>query len=387
MRTGVWLVGARGSVAVTTMAGAAALARGLRPPVGCVTESPHFPRIPLPSYGDLVFGGHDIADVPLRDRAARLARDGVLPHGLPEAVGPELDAAEARLRPGVGPGDPRPQAAQVAALAADLDGFRRAEGLERVVVVNVSSTEAPGEPHPATADLALLDDALARGEAPLPVSARYAYAALSSGCAYVDFTPSRGARLVALDRLARRRGVPYAGSDGKTGETLLKTALAPMFATRALRITSWSGTNLLGGGDGATLADPAAAASKIYSKERVLQAVLGHPVGGGVHIHHVPEMGEWKTAWDHITFQGFLGTPMRMQFTWEGCDSALAAPLVLDLARLMARALDLGAAGNVPDMAFFFKDPIGTQVHALDEQYRMLTRWARQAPDAGHAAG
>ncbi|GAA0381147.1 inositol-3-phosphate synthase [Microbispora corallina] len=382
MRTGVWLVGARGSVAVTTVVGAAALARGLRPPVGCVTDSPQFSSVPLPAYGDLVFGGHDVAGVPLRERAERLALDGVVPAGLPAAVADDLDAAEARVRPGVDGADRRSQAEQVAGLAADLAAFREREGLGAVVVVNVSSTEPPAEPHPATADLALLDEALAAGVDALPVSSRYAYAALSAGCAYVDFTPSRGARLVALDQLALRRGVPYGGSDGKTGETLLKTALAPMFATRALRVTSWSGTNLLGGGDGATLADPAAAASKIDSKERVLQALLGHPVSGGVHIHNVPEMGEWKTAWDHVTFQGFLGTPMRMQFTWEGCDSALAAPLVLDLARLTARALAAGRRGCLPELAFFFKDPAGTQVHGLDEQHRMLVAWA-----AGLASG
>ncbi|WP_020548932.1 inositol-3-phosphate synthase [Embleya scabrispora] len=220
--------------------------------------------------------------------------------------------------------------------------------------------------------------ALAAGENVLPPSARYAWAAAQAGCAFVDFTPSAGARIPGVAEVFTSYGVPFAGSDGKTGETLLKTVLAPMFAQRALRVTSWSGTNLLGGGDGETLSRPERAAAKIDSKDRALRSLLGHPVGGGVHIHNVPELGEWKTAWDHVTFEGFLGTRMNLQFTWTGCDSALAAPLVLDLARLSARALDAGCAGPLRELAFYFKDPVGTDVHALSAQYDALVSWAQE---------
>jgi Myo-inositol-1-phosphate synthase len=142
--------------------------------------------------------------------------------------------------------------------------------LARVVVINVASTEPLFLARPEHANLGSLEQAMAQpGEVVLPPSSLYAYAALRAGCAYVDFTPSTGMRIAALDELARQRGVPYAGNDAKTGETLVKTALAPMFASRALTVRSWSGTNLLGGGDGATLADPAAGQSKKLSKETV----------------------------------------------------------------------------------------------------------------------
>ena len=125
----------------------------------------------------------------------------------------------------------------------------------------------------------------------------------------------------------------------------MKSALAPAFAARALKVRSWSGMNLLGGGDGAALADPARAQSKLDSKGRLLEEILGYPVEAPIHIEDVRDMGEWKTAWDHIVFEGFLGVRMKLQFTWEGCDSALAAPLILDLVRLAALALERGEAG------------------------------------------
>ncbi|BDD72802.1 inositol-3-phosphate synthase [Streptomyces anthocyanicus] len=382
MRTGIWLVGARGSVATTTVVGAAALRAGLVPATGCVSALEAFDGVPLPGFDELVFGGHDVVGTGLVKRAEQLAEAGVVPRGLPGVLTAELDAADAEIRPAPpgteegGDGTPD-QASAAGAIVADLTGFRERLGLDRVVVVNVSSTQPPAVPHPAHASAAALREALARGERPLPVSSLYAYAALRAGCAFVDFTPSTGARLPALDELAREQGLPYAGSDGKTGETLVKSVLAPMFARRALRVRSWSGTNLLGGGDGATLADPERVVSKNASKGLVLEAELGHAVEGGVHIHHVPDLGEWKTAWDHVTFEGFLGARMTLQFTWQGCDSSLAAPLVLDLARFMALAHHAGVAGPVPELGFFFKDPVGSAEHDLAAQYASLAGWAR----------
>lgn len=398
MRTGIWLVGGRGSVAACTVAGAAGLRAGAIGPVGVVSELAPFRGLPLSGFDELVFGGHDPSSTSLVKRVERLAADGVVPRGLPELVREDLAAADAEIRPGhdtgADGGPARSLDAVIDALAADMVNFRLRTGADTVVVVNVASTEAPTPPHPAHASWPLLRDALRDpvSEAPavLPVSSLYACAALRANCPYVDFTPSAGVRLPALEELARLSGLPCAGSDGKTGETLVKSVLAPMFARRALPVRSWSGTNLLGGGDGATLAEPERAEAKIRSKERVLQEHLGHPVQGGVHIHDVPDLGEWKTAWDHITFEGFLGPRMTLQFTWQGCDSALAAPLVLDLARFMALAHRAGVSGPVPELGFFFKDPMGSREHALDRQFEQLVSWAdglREAVGPREAAG
>lgn len=375
MSAGVWLVGARGAVATTTVAGAAAIRGGLVPPLGCVTEMPDFPADGLPALDALVFGGHDIAGTPLIKRAEQLSRAGVIPRHLLEGVGNDLEAADAEIRPG--PGHPRTQREAAERLRSDLDSFRERLDLTDVVVVHVASTEPAFPARPEHASLAELEQAMSRPGRVLPPSSLYAYAAMLAGCAYIDFTPSTGARLPALDELARLRGVPYAGSDAKTGETLVKTVLAPMFAARALPIKSWSATNLLGGGDGATLAEPAAGETKRASKDRVLNEILGNRVDGETHIDYVPPMGEWKTAWDHIQFSGFLDVRMTLQFIWQGCDPALAAPLVLDLARLAVRAQEVGEVGALPALGFFFKDPLGLEEHRLLPQYSILRDWAK----------
>ncbi|MGH8901296.1 MAG: inositol-3-phosphate synthase [Egibacteraceae bacterium] len=378
-RVGLWLVGVRGSVAVTAMLGAAAVAHGVADQTGLVTALPALASPRLPALADLVIGGHDLTDVPLTKRAEQLAAGGVVPAGLPAVLADNLDRIEGRLRDGVSSEllaqDP---AGALHRVQEDLAAFRDAHGLTEVVVVNVASTEGPVPDHPAHHDLGWLRAALASGDPPLPCSIAYAYAALDLGCAYVDFTPSIATTLPALDALSRLRGAPYAGRDGKTGETLVKSALAPLFAHRGLRVRSWAGTNLLGGGDGATLAASDRAQSKLASKGRGLELILGYPVEAPVGIEYVADMGDWKTAWDHIVFEGFLGTRMRMQFIWEGCDSALAAPLVLDLARLAAAARAAGVSGPLPALAFFFKDPVGTDEHRLEAQFAALCAWVAE---------
>ncbi|MEV5087695.1 inositol-3-phosphate synthase [Streptomyces griseoincarnatus] len=368
-RYGVWLVGARGSVATTAVAGCAAVAAGLHPPTGMVTETPDFAASGLPPLASLVFGGHDTVDCPLPKRAEHLAEGGVLPHGLPAAVHAELRAADREIRPG-GPtlrdsdtGPARTDDDWIDVFAADIRDFTDRHHLAGTVVVNVASTE----PAPAAGAL--------------PPSSLYAAAALRAGCGYVNFTPSTGLHHPALARLAAEAGVPYAGRDGKTGQTLLRSVLGPMFQQRALAVRAWSGTNLLGGGDGAALADPAAAAAKNAGKERVLADTLGAAPEGEVHIDDVPALGDWKTAWDHIAFDGFLGSRMILQTIWQGCDSALAAPLVLDLVRLLLRAGQQGITGPLGELGFYFKDPVGDGPASLGEQYTELKRFAARLSD------
>lgn len=372
-RTGLWFVGARGSVAATATLGLLAIQRGLADTDGLVTELPALAEADLVPLRDIVVGGHDIATHTIADQAAQLAASGVVPYGLVEALADDLAQVEARIRPGAGAGAPQREIAEQ--LVSDLVAFRTEHGLARVVVVDVSSTEPPVATSPALEDLGVLEQELDAGGSPLPLSSLYAYAAFRAGCPLAAFTPSTGPVPTALEKLSRDRGVPWAGRDGKTGETLVKSALAPLFARRALRVRSWTAMNILGGGDGRTLADPAAALSKTTTKGLTVSEILGYPVEGPVRIDHVADQGDWKTAWDHISFSGFLGTRMTMQFTWQGADSALAAPLVLDLARLLARAHADGASGPVPELGFFFKEPIGAHTHALDEQWRDLLTW------------
>ncbi|GAA1874877.1 inositol-3-phosphate synthase [Myceligenerans crystallogenes] len=380
--TGLWLIGARGSVATTAVLGLAALAGGHAAPTGCVTARDDVAALPghaaLPDFDGIVVGGHDVSHHPLPKRAEALADARMIPAHLVTLTRDALEAADAEVRPGHDPARPEGSGQAVAErLAADIVAFRERHGLERVVVVDVASTEPLPEPAPEHDDPGLLLAALADPDrAPLPASSLYGYAAILAGAPYAAFTPSASVALPALARLAAERGVPVAGQDGKTGQTWLRTVLAPAFAARNLRVLSWAGANLLGGGDGATLADPDAVGSKLSSKSRGLRALTGTATTP-LHIDNVPDLGEVKVAWDHVHAEGFLGSRLTLQTTWSAYDSVLAAPLVLDLTRLLALADAAGLAGPVPELGFFFKDPWGSDVHDAAAQDRALVDWLR----------
>jgi myo-inositol-1-phosphate synthase len=366
---GLWLIGGSGNVATTVAVGLAALGRGLCEPIGLVTEQPPLAGCDLVPLDQIALGGCDVRGADVLERAQRLARvDRVLSERLVDEVSDDLDAFAASIRPGaVAGGDP---AASLAAIQSEMRRFAAAHGISRAVAINLASTEAPWDGAlPADAD------GLRRhvdGGGALPPSTLYALACLDLGWGYVNFTPSLGSSLPALDELALRRGAVHAGRDGKTGQTLVKTVLAPMFAARNLRVLSWFGQNILGNDDGRTLSDPDARRSKQRSKGETLPGMLGYRPSATVDINYVPPLGDWKVAWDHILFEGFLGTRMSLQLTWQGADSALAAPLVIDLARLVDRALRRGERGLLPYLAMFFKEPMGVSEQAHERQVALL---------------
>jgi myo-inositol-1-phosphate synthase len=152
-----------------------------------------------------------------------------------------------------------------------------------------------------------------------------------------------------------------------------------------MHVHSWAGANLLGGGDGATLADPQAVQSKLASKTRGLRSLVGEHVVAPLHIDNVPDLGDVKVAWDHVHVEGFLGSRLTLQTTWSAYDSMLAAPLVLDLGRLLALAHAAGVSGPVPELGFFFKDPWDSDVHDAGAQAADLTAWARRTAARAHA--
>jgi myo-inositol-1-phosphate synthase len=151
--------------------------------------------------------------------------------------------------------------------------------------------------------------------------------------------------------------------------------LAPMFALRNWRILSWVGHNIFGNRDGLVLDDPANKESKIRTKDQVLSKILGYAPQTHVSIEYIESLDDWKTAWDHIHFRGFLGVKMMMQFTWQGCDSILAGPLVIDLARLALLAQRRGQVGVLKHLACFFKSPMGVDEHDFFRQFSMLEEY------------
>jgi myo-inositol-1-phosphate synthase len=393
-RIGLWLVGARGGVATTVALGLSALRRNLADEIGLVSALPEFAHLPLPLWDQFVLGGHEIRTTSLAEEALRLHRDSrVFDHALIESCRGDLDQWDEQIRPGtlwnVGstirqlaePGYVPAQEATpweiIRRLQGDLEAFRQRQELQQVVVVNLASTEAPADEALWPATWQQAESQLRSPDCPLPASTLYAVASLELGLAYVNFTPSLGATPPGIDELARQRGTCHAGRDGKTGETLLKSVLAPMFAARHLQVMSWVGHNIFGNLDGQVLDDPRNKAAKVKSKDHVLEQILGYTPQTLVTIEHIRSLNDWKTAWDHIHFRGFLGTGMTMQFTWQGCDSLLAAPLVLDLARFVSVAQGRNEKGALTSLSSFFKSPLGANNQSFAEQYRLLLAWAQ----------
>ncbi|MEQ8838008.1 MAG: inositol-3-phosphate synthase, partial [Lacipirellulaceae bacterium] len=303
LKVGLWLIGARGGVAVTTMAGLIAQQRGLSSNSGLVSSLPPFAPLPLARWNDFVVGGHDIREAPLIEELERLhTTSRVLSPTLVEACRSEFEEIEKRIRPGTlwnvgerirslaGPasagrssGEDRGAKAPtaktgeevVAAVRADLAEFKEANSLDQVVVINLASTEvSPSESNSWPTKWEAFKELLPTADCRLPASSLYAIAALNGRMPYVNFTPSLGSALPALDDLARQRETCHAGRDGKTGETLLKSVLAPMFAARHLEVMSWVGHNIFGNLDGKVLDDPANKQAKLSSKGNLLGDIL-----------------------------------------------------------------------------------------------------------------
>lgn len=394
-RIGVWLIGAWGGVATTVVVGLTALKHRLTETVGLVSAMPQFAELDLADWDELVIGGHEIRDTNYATEAAQLHNQS---HVFSEAwlskLTDELKAIDTRVKPGTlhGVGTKieslagtvalrhrgETAGAAVDRLAHDLDEFRKTNSLDQVIVVNVSSTEPPVDESIRSLNWKGVEQQLKEGAAcPLPASSLYAIAAFRHRFPYVNFTPSVGTNLPALEEYALKQNVVHVGRDGKTGETLMKAVLAPMFANRNLRVMSWVGHNIFGNLDGKVLDDPVNKANKVRSKDHLLTEILGYKPQTLVSIEYIESMGDWKTAWDHIHFQGFLGTPMVLQFIWQGCDSLLAAPLVIDLVRFTEREARRGGSGIMGHLASFFKSPMGCEEPAFALQFEQLLAWAK----------
>jgi len=368
--------------------------RGLVPEVGLLSGVATFSHLPWTPWDQFVVGGHEIRALPLPEAVAELVdRTHSLDHRVFDAIARPLEEIDREIRPGtafnanatvrklVSLGLPEQETPieAVERLVGDLRQFAGRHDLRHLVVVNVASTEPPIDAAAVPSRWPELEPLLADDRCPLPASSLYAIAAFKAGASYINFTPSPGASLPAIDELCSENGSRHYGCDGKTGETLMKSVLAPMFARRNLEVLSWVGHNIFGNTDGIVLADPANKQSKIASKDHLISDILGYKPQTHVSIEYIASLGDWKTAWDHIHFRGFLGVPMTVQFIWQGCDSVLAAPLVLDLVRLADLAERCGQCGRMAFMAPYFKSPLGVREQSFDRQFQLLEQWAAEA--------
>jgi len=319
-RLGICIAGMNGAVASTLLAGVALMRRGLAQPQALLSEQ--FKRShQLADFDEIVFAGWD----PRGENAFTAStRNNVLE---PHRIKPVAKALTG-----------------LKAWPADVDriaSFRRAHKLDTVVVLNLLPT---GE-HKA--------------------SRQYARLAARHGCPFVNFTPNDCGE-------TQLRDVPYAGRDGKTGQTWLKSVIAPALRARDLRVTGWYSTNLLGNEDGKIVGDPVKGRDKIRDKSKLLGPMLGYEPFHLVQINYFPPRGDTKESWDYIDVEGFLGMPMQFRISGQYRDSILAAPMCLDLCRFIALAGRRDERGAQKWLSLYFKAPYAGVGHEFFQQEQLL---------------
>ncbi|MEG8013537.1 inositol-3-phosphate synthase [Sphingomonas sp. 22R3R2A-7] len=385
-RVGIAVIGLNGAVATTAAAGIAMIRAGSNDLSGLPLASRDVEG--MAAYRDLHFGGWDLSH---DDLATAALKHGVLTEG--DLANGAASLSGMRPWPAVGSTDfcanidgankiaaPGHRAA-VKHIQDDLARFKSEQNLDRVVMINLASTERKAD---LGADALTSVEGFERGldsdDAAISPAMLYAYAAIASDTPYANFTPSVAADVAPLAELASQRGVPIAGKDGKTGQTLLKTVIAPALRDRALHVDGWFSTNILGNSDGLALDDPKSLASKVDTKKSVLDQILGYPVEDHIiMIHYYKPRGDNKEAWDNIDLTGFLGQKMQLKLNFLCKDSVLAAPLAIEIARCLALAQTRGDGGVQDQMGIFFKMPQtadgGEPIHAFGEQQLILDTW------------
>lgn len=381
------LIPGLGAVATTFIAGVAAARKGLGKPIGSLTQmstirlgkrtDDHSPLIkdfvPLAEMDDLVFGGWDIHG----ENAYEIAKKAeVLEPALLEELREDLESvkpmkavfAREYVRNLEGPHvkEAKNKWDLAQALVEDIHRFKKSNGLERVVMVWCASTETymqEGDGHKTLADF---EKALKENDPCIPPSMIYAYAALKAGVPFANGAPNLTVDIAALRELATIQKVPIAGKDFKTGQTLMKTIIAPGLKARMIGIEGWFSTNILGNVDGLVLDDPGSFKTKEESKLSVLDVILQpdlYPdlykdLNHKVRINYYPPRKDNKESWDNIDIVGWMGYPMQIKINFLCRDSILAAPVVLDLVLFMDLAKRAGMYGIQEWLSFYWKSPM-----------------------------
>jgi myo-inositol-1-phosphate synthase len=385
-KLGILLPG-MGAVATTFMAGVEAIRRGVSKPIGSLTQkgtirlgkrtegrSPLISDfVPLARLEDIVFGGWDLfpddayqaaveAGVLSKEHLDELKDflSGIRPMTSVFDQGYVKKLTATHAKKGRSKRDLAEQ------LIEDIKTFKKENGCERLVMVWCGSTEVYRSPSAVHASLVAFDKGLDESDPEIAPSQIYAYAALKCGVPYANGAPNLTVDTPALLELAKKNGVPVAGKDFKTGQTLMKTILAPGFKARLLGVEGWYSTNILGNRDGEVLDDPESFKSKEVSKlgvlEHILQPHLYPELYGNmchvVRINYYPPRGDNKEGWDNIDIFGWMGYKMQIKIDFLCRDSILAAPIVLDLALFMDLAQRCSMSGIQEWLSFYWKSPM-----------------------------
>jgi myo-inositol-1-phosphate synthase len=385
-KLGILLPG-MGAVATTFIAGVQAIRRGLGKPIGSLTQMGHIrlgkrtddnspsiqEYVSLAKLDDIVFGGWDI----FPDNAYQAAvRAGVLESKDLDPLKAELEAIKPMTAvfeqayvkkltgPNVKKGTSKMNLAEQ--LMEDIKTFKATNNCDRLVAVWCGSTEVYRKPTEVHSSLEKFESGLRTSHDDIAPSQIYAYACLKMGVPYANGAPNLSVDTPALLELARKQGLPVTGKDFKTGQTLMKTILAPGFKARMLGLDGWYSTNILGNRDGEVLDDPESFKSKEVSKLGVIDHILQpdkYPdlygnISHVVRINYYPPRGDAKEGWDNIDIRGWLSYPMQIKVNFLCRDSILAAPIVLDLALFMDFAHRAGMSGIQEWLSFYWKSPM-----------------------------
>ena len=381
------LIPGLGAVATTFIAGVHAIKKGLSKPIGSLTQMGTIrlgkrteKRVPmikdfieLANMDDLVFGGWDIFPDDIYQAAIKA---GVLHKNLLDNVRSDIEDIKPmqavfdqnyvkKLS-----GDHVKKAANkydyAQLLMEDIQQFRKAHNLNRMVMVWCASTEIFLKPDPVHANIETFEKAMRANHPAIAPSMIYAYAAIASGIPFANGAPNLTTDIPALIEFSREKNVPISGKDFKTGQTLMKTILAPGLKSRLIGLNGWFSTNILGNRDGEVLDDPESFKTKEESKLSVLEYILQPKVYPDlyqdfyhkVRINYYPPRGDNKEGWDNIDIFGWLGYPMQIKIDFLCRDSILAAPIVLDLVMFMDLAQRTGMRGIQEWLSFYFKSPM-----------------------------
>lgn len=381
-KLGIAVVGLGGAVGTTIAAGLELIKKGVIGTDGLPLADISDERIA--KYADIIVAGWDLNG---DDLAAAAEAHEVLTYKQHIAAQDSLR----QIKPWPAIGDPRflsliegehkikgNHRSVIAKLRNDLVSFR--DQCDNVVVINLASTEKiVAEDNEIFKSLADFETALDHESTAISPAMLYTYAAITEGIPYGNFTPSLAADIPALIEYANNKNVPIAGKDGKTGQTFIKTVLAPALKSRALHVDGWYSTNILGNRDGLALSNEDSLASKIKTKSSVLDDILGYKVEDHiVDIRYYKPRGDNKEAWDNIDITGFLGQSMQIKINFLCKDSILAAPLAIEIARCLDLANQLGQGGIQDQLSVFFKLPMsatGDPQHAFHKQEEKLLAW------------
>ncbi|HEX9052161.1 MAG TPA: inositol-3-phosphate synthase [Anaeromyxobacter sp.] len=398
------LVPGLGAVATTLIAGVEAVKRGMAKPIGSLTQlasvrlgkrtEKRSPRIkdlvPIAELDDLCFGAWDVFP---DDAYASACHAKVLEQDLVEKLREPLQAVKPMTAvfstdyvrrldgPNVKKAPTKRDLGE--ALREDIRRFMKANDCARGVMVWCASTEVYLQPSAVHAELGRFEAAMAANDPAIAPSMIYAWAALQEGIPFANGAPNLTVDVPALQALAKKKGLPIAGKDFKTGQTMLKTVLAPMLKARMLGLDGWFSTNILGNRDGEVLDDPGSFKTKEVSKLSVLQHILqpqlypdlyGH-IDHKVQINYYRPRGDNKEGWDAIDIVGWLGYPMQIKVNFLCRDSILAAPVALDVALFLDLAHRAGLAGIQEWLSFYFKSPmVGEGLYPEHDLFIQLTK-------------